>query len=99
MFDAYIILEKDLFTLSELETLYSFVQHNELSLRDYIENFNSSDDSLDFLKEQKHYKTFGKKNQTKRCEISKKMFLEQYDKKRKGSLAAIVKESKKVKRA
>jgi len=103
LFDAYIILEKDLFTLSELETLYSFVQHNELSLREYIEEFNSNDDdndnSLDFLKEQIHYKTFGKKNQTKRCEISKKMFLEQYDKKRKESLAAIVKESKKVKRA
>ena len=102
LFDAYMILEKDLFTLNELETLYSFVQHNELSLREYIENFNSSDDendnSLDFLKEQVHYKTFGKKNQTKRCEISKKMFFEQYDKKKKKLLVSMEKRGKRVKK-
>lgn len=102
IFDAYIILEKDLFTLGELETLYSFTQHNELSIREYIEEFNSNDDdndnSLDFLKEQTHYKTFGKKNQLKRCEISKNMFLKEYDKKQKQSLLKIAKNSKKAKR-
>lgn len=102
LFDGYIILEKGLFTLNELESLYSFVQRNELSLRDYIEGFNSNDDdndnSLDFLKEQEHYKTFGKKNQNKRCEISKKMFLEQYDVKRKELLAMIDKKNKRAKR-
>ena len=102
LFDAYIILEKDLFSLDELETLYSYVQKDNLAIRDYIEAFTSEDDSddnsLDFLKEQAHYKTFGKKNQSKRYEISKVLFLEQYDKKRREKLAQIEKECLRTKK-
>jgi predicted nucleotidyltransferase component of viral defense system len=95
LFDASIILEKDLLDVKELERIYSYIQSNNSSIRDYIDNFNALDDegdnSLDFLPQHKYYKIFAKKNQEDRFIKAKEMFLEQYDEKQKEILKSIKK--------
>lgn len=90
LFDASIILERDVMTYDELENLYSLCENNQQSIREYIDFFNSSDDdgdnSLDFIRGQEHYKIFVKKEQKARFNIAKIMFLEQYEIKQKKSL-------------
>jgi len=85
LFDASIILEKDLISLDEVENLYSFLKIERFTIRDYIESFTSLDDSgnnsLDFISGQDHYKVFRKKEQMTRFSIAKEMFFKQFDEK------------------
>jgi predicted nucleotidyltransferase component of viral defense system len=103
LFDTAIILEKNLQTLEEIERVYSFTQNGSLSIREYIDKFNSLDDdgdnSLDFLPQHPHYKTFGKKNQVKRFQLAKEMFLKEYEIKQKESLKLIQRSVKKDKKS
>ena len=93
LFDASIILEKNLLEIGELERIYSYIRDENSSIRDYIDNFKAVDDdgdnSLDFLSEHEYYKVFAKKSQNERFIQAKEMFLTQYDLKQKGALASI----------
>lgn len=95
LFDASIILEKNLLDIGELERIYSYVREGNSSIREYIASFKAVDDdgdnSLDFLAEHQYYKTFAKKSQNERFLQAKEMFLEQYDQKQKEALATIKK--------
>jgi predicted nucleotidyltransferase component of viral defense system len=95
LFDASIILEKNLLDIGELERIYSYMQVQNNSIRDYIATFKAVDDdgdnSLDFLSEHEYYKVFAKKSQNERFIQAKEMFLDQYDKKQKEALATIKK--------
>lgn len=95
LFDASIILEKDLLSLKELERIYSYTAQDNLSVRDYISNFKAADDeadnSLDFLPEHKHYRAFAKKNQKERFIEAKTMLLDRYTEKQKEALKTIKK--------
>ncbi len=92
LFDAFVILQQNLMTYEELENLYSFLKKEDQSIRDYIDLFSSFDDdgdnSLDFMPGQEHYKAFAKKEQKKRFDSAKALFLEQYDKEQKKSLSS-----------
>ncbi len=102
LFDASIILEKNLLEIGELERIYSYIRDENSSIRDYIANFKAADDdgdnSLDFLAEHQCYKTFAKKSQNERFIQAKEMFLTQYDLKQKGALASIKKVAVRKKR-
>jgi len=95
LFDAYIILEKNLLDVHELERIYSYLRDENSSIRDYIATFKAvdeeGDNSLDFLPEHEYYKVFAKKSQNERFMRAKEMFLEQYTKKQKETLTAIKK--------
>lgn len=102
LFDASIILEKNLLDIGELERIYSYIREGNSSIRDYIAAFRAVDDdgdnSLDFLSEHEYYKTFAKKSQNERFLHVKEMFLIQYDLKQKETLAAIKKVAVRSKR-
>ncbi len=102
LFDASIILEKNLLDIGELERIYSYVREGDNSIRDYIASFKAVDDdgdnSLDFLAEHEYYKTFAKKSQNERFIHARMMFLEQYDQKQKEALASIKKSAVRHKR-
>ena len=95
-------MEKNLLDIGELERIYSYVREGNNSIRDYIASFKAMDDdgdnSLDFLAEHDHYKTFAKKSQNERFIHAKTMFLEQYDQKQKETLVAIKKTAVRHKR-
>jgi predicted nucleotidyltransferase component of viral defense system len=95
LFDAAVILEKNLLDIKELERIYSYTKEENHSIREYISAFkvadNDSDNSLDFLPPHEHYKVFAKKNQNERFIKAKEMFLQIYDKKQKEALGAIKK--------
>ncbi|KIM09309.1 MAG: hypothetical protein KU28_01385 [Sulfurovum sp. PC08-66] len=92
LFDGAIILEKNLIDIAEVERIYSFAHSQSTSIRDYIDAFKALDDegdnSLDFLPQHLHYKTFAKKSQNERFVHAREMFLTQYDLKQKESLDA-----------
>jgi len=103
LFDVSIILEENIINIKELERIYSFTQNSNKSILEYIELFSSKDDihdenSLDFLKKHKYYKIFAKLSQMKRFDKAKDMFVEQYERKKKGeyeNIQRIVKRDKK----
>ncbi len=101
LFDASIILEKDLLSINEVENLYSFIRTGGVTIRDYIKIFNSLDDNgdntLDFMGGQEHFKTFRRKEQSKRLSIAKEMFITQFDAKQKELLSSKQKEAKRFK--
>ena len=103
LFDAAVILEKNLLDIKELERIYSYAKEENRSIREYIAAFkiadDDSDNSLDFLPSHEHYKVFAKKNQNERFVKAKEMFLTQYDKKQKEALEAIKKAAVKNKTA
>ena len=91
LFDMAIILERNLIDIKELERIYSFNQHHQLSLFEYIDAFDGSKDdegdtSLDFLPRHEHYKVFAKLSQDERFDKCKLMFLEQFNQKQKEKL-------------
>lgn len=91
LFDMAIILERKLVSIEELERIYSFSQHRDETLLEYIQSFDprkddEDDTSLDFLPHHEHYKTFAKLKQDERFDKCKEMFLEQYDNKQKEKL-------------
>lgn len=82
LFDMTIILERELMSIKELERIYSFVQKDNKTLLQYIQQFGNDDDgdaSLDFLPHHEHYKEFFRLSQNERFEKCKLMFLQQYD--------------------
>ncbi len=95
LFDASIILEKNLLGIEELERIYSYVRREHSSIREYIAAFNSVDDegdnSLDFLSEHEYYKVFAKKSQEERFFHAKEMFLDRYTQRQKETLASLKK--------
>lgn len=95
LFDASIILEKNLLDIGELERIYSYMRDENSSIREYIATFKAVDDdgdnTLDFLSEHEYYKAFAKKSQNERFIKTKEMFLEQYTQKQKETLASIKK--------
>lgn len=102
LFDTFIILEKDLLDIGELERIYSYACEGNNTIRDYIATFGAIDDdgdnSLDFLAGHKYYKVFAKKSQTERFVKAKEMFLEQYDQKQRGILSLLKKTAVKNKK-
>lgn len=86
LFDGAIILEANLLDIAELERIYSFSNHT-ISIRDYINEFNSVDDdidnTIDFLPRHTNYKKFKKLDQQKRFKEAKSMFIQEYDKNKK----------------
>jgi len=91
LFDGAIILESNLLEIAELERIYSFSNHT-ISIRDYINEFNSVDDidnTIDFLPRHANYKKFKKLDQQKRFKEAKSMFILEYDKKQKEAMKNI----------
>lgn len=91
LFDMAISLERKLLSIEDLERIYSFKQHGDKTLLEYIQSFDprkddEGDTSLDFLPHHEHYKTFAKLTQDERFDKCKEMFLEQYDNKQKEKL-------------
>lgn len=78
LFDASIILEKNLLEIAELERIYSYIREGNSSIRDYIATFKALDDegdnSLDFLAEHEYYKTFAKKSKNESLSMLKQCF-------------------------
>lgn len=95
LFDAAVVLEKNLLDIKELERIYSYTQNQHGSIREYITAFKPADgdgdNSLDFLPIHSYYKVFAKKSQDARFVKAKELFLEQYDKKQKEALESIKK--------
>jgi hypothetical protein len=95
LFDASIILAKDLLGIEELNRIYSYARDENDSIREYIAAFkvadDDSDNSLDFLPEHEYYKVFAKKSQDARFAKAKEMFLKEYDRKQKEALSSIQK--------
>jgi len=85
LFDMAIILQSQLMSLEELSRIYSYANHIDKTLTQYIEGFDHKDDegvenSLDFLPEHEHYKSFAKLKQDERFKKAKEMFLTEYEK-------------------
>jgi predicted nucleotidyltransferase component of viral defense system len=102
LFDMAIILERDLITIDEVERIYSFTQAENKTLREYIDEFSSKDDegaenSLDFLPQHEHYKTFSKLIQNDRFIKAKEMFLQQYENKQISKFDNVQKEARRMK--
>ena len=91
LFDMAIILKRNLIDIEELERIYTFNQHHQLSLFEYIDAFDvhkddEGDTSLDFLPRHEYHKVFAKLSQDERFDKCKLMFLEQFNEKQKEKL-------------